>query len=125
MKGNVALLHPKLALGMLAGAEKVRYMVEKAEEGEEGGGRLSCGVWVGKRELVRVADGISVMEVQTRGAEEAGKLLKGERAKMVQKGDDEVQEYEKGPDASEVDEKMNDIEESDEESVGYETAIEM
>ncbi len=125
LRGSVALLHPKLELGMLAGAEKVRYTVEKADEEGEGGGRLSCSVSVGKRELVKVGDGISVLEIQTRGAEEAGNILKGEKAKMAEKGDVKVEQSKKGSDTFGTDEEINDVEESDGESMAYETANEM
>ncbi len=125
MEGNVALLHPKLELGMLASAEKVRYTVEKVREGEDGEGRLSCGVWVGERELVRVGGGISVMEVQTRGAEEAVCILKRERAKVAEKGDHGIERSQSRTNLSDSDDDMEDIDGSDKESMAYETASEM
>ena len=124
MEGNVALLHPKEELGMLADVEKVKYVVEKVEEVEQGGGRLSCGVWVGKREIVKVGGGISVIEVETRGAEEAGRILKAERAKRAEKENPGGQEAEQGPVMLEPDDKMDETYESDGDSMAYETANE-
>lgn len=124
MEGNIALLHPKEELGILADVEKVKYVVKKVEEVEQGGGRLSCGVWVGKREIVKVGRGISVIEVETRGAEEAGRILKAERAKKVEKGYPDEQEAEQGPVMPNSDDKMDGIDESDGESMAYETANE-
>ncbi|KAL8928886.1 MAG: hypothetical protein Q9208_001664 [Pyrenodesmia sp. 3 TL-2023] len=75
LQGGVALYHPKEELGQLADTESVRYEVFR-EGGEEK--RLGCVVWVGEREVARVGDGVSVLEVETRAAEEAGRVLKGE-----------------------------------------------
>lgn len=76
LHGGVALYHPKEELGQLADTESVRYEVFR-EDGEEK--RLGCVVWIGEREVTRVGDGVSVLEVETRAAEEAGRVLKGER----------------------------------------------
>ncbi|KAL8908051.1 MAG: hypothetical protein Q9207_001030 [Kuettlingeria erythrocarpa] len=76
LHGGVALYHPKEELGQLADTESVRYEVFR-EDGEEK--RLGCVVWIGEREFARVGDGVSVLEVETRAAEEAGRVLKGER----------------------------------------------
>ncbi|KAI4095920.1 MAG: hypothetical protein Q9206_000152 [Seirophora lacunosa] len=76
LEGGVALYHPKEELGQLADTETVRYEVFR-EEGEEK--RLGCVVRVGEREVAKAVDGVSVMEVETRAAEEAVRLLKGER----------------------------------------------
>lgn len=80
LAGGVALYHPKEELGQLADTETVRYEVFR-EEGEvkEGEKRLGCVVRVGERDIARVGGGVSVMEVETRGAEEAVRILKGEK----------------------------------------------
>ncbi len=82
LHGGVALYHPKEELGQLADTESVRYEVFR-EDGEEK--RLGCIVWIGERELARVGDGVSVLEVETRAAEEAGRVLKGERDGGIRK----------------------------------------
>lgn len=74
MEGNVALLHPKEELGQLAERDKVQYELGKV--GEEAKQRLTCTVLVGEREIVRVEDGLSTIEVQTRAAEEACRVMK-------------------------------------------------
>lgn len=74
MDENVALLHPKEELGQLADREKVRYELGKEGMGREQ--RLTCKVFVGERQVVRVGDGIGVMEVQTRAADGACRVLR-------------------------------------------------
>lgn len=76
LQGGVVFYHPKEELGQLADTESVRYEVFR-EEGEEK--RLGCVVWIGERDVARVGDGVSVSEVETRAAEEAGRVLKAER----------------------------------------------
>lgn len=94
-EGVVRVWHPKEELGVLAVDEKVRYEVfkeeEKAQEEENGQAsdgsgtdeeekrKLCCRVWIGEREVVNVSDGISVLEVETRAAEQAVDLLKAEK----------------------------------------------
>lgn len=73
---KVWLLHPKEEVGMLAGTEKVRYVV--AVEGEEGQKKWACEVWVGERRVVGVGDGTSRIEVETRAAGRAVEVLIGE-----------------------------------------------
>lgn len=82
LRGGVALYHPKEQLGQLADSESVRYEIFR-EEGEGMG--LSCVVLVGEREVARVGDGVSVMEVETRAAEEAVRVLEGEGAGLGKK----------------------------------------
>ena len=77
MQEHTSLLHPKQELGELADGEKVRYVL--GNEGEEVERRLTCSVLVGEREVVRVGDGSSPMEVQTRAADEACAILRKER----------------------------------------------
>lgn len=79
--------HPKEELGVVADKERVRYEVFRAkneEAGEEEKGELRCRVWVGERMVVEVGQGISGMEVETRGAEEAVKILKEEKEKGME-----------------------------------------
>ncbi|KAI4224392.1 MAG: hypothetical protein L6R36_004692 [Xanthoria steineri] len=85
MEGGVALYHPKEELGQLANTESVTYEIFRGQGGDAGGkeSRLGCVVWVGEREVARVGDGLCVLEVETRAAEEAVRILKTEtRAKM-------------------------------------------
>ena len=92
MEEQIALLHPKEELGRLADREKVKYVI--GEEGEEGKVRLTCGVLVGEREVVRVGDGLGRMEVQTRAADVACGILKGEAGRGGEGGKDETKEEE-------------------------------
>ncbi|KAL8734695.1 MAG: hypothetical protein Q9166_001351 [cf. Caloplaca sp. 2 TL-2023] len=82
LEGGVALYHPKEELGQLADTESVRYEVSREDEGEGEEKRLRCVVWIGEREVVRVGDGLCVLEVETRAAEEAVRLLKEERGRV-------------------------------------------
>lgn len=90
MNHGIALLHPKEELGRLADREKVKYVLgkEKKEEEEEGGGnvRLTCAVLVGEREVGRVGDGLSKMEVQTRAADLACTVLRKEGKRACAEG---------------------------------------
>ena len=81
MDGRVALLHPKEELGQLANHNRVEY--ELGKEGEVGHQRLICRVRVGGREIVTVSQGLSVIEVQTRAADEACKVMKKENVASV------------------------------------------
>ncbi|KAI4240417.1 MAG: hypothetical protein L6R40_005128 [Gallowayella cf. fulva] len=83
LEGGVALYHPKEELGQLADTESVRYEVFPQGD-EEGTGvgqekRLGCVVRVGEREVARVGGGLCVVEIETRGAEGAVRMLKEER----------------------------------------------
>ena len=79
LDGDVALLHPKEEVGQLAGIEKVKYVVKIEERKEEDkGGRLNCEIWVGQRMVVKVGGGVSRIEVETKAAEEAVRVLKAE-----------------------------------------------
>jgi len=86
-EGVVAVKHPKEEVGVVAGEQSVRYEVFKVvvndgegADGDDREGRLGCRVWVGEREAVCVGGGRSVLEVETRAAEEAVGLLKRELA---------------------------------------------
>ncbi|KAK0104085.1 Dicer-like protein 2 [Cadophora gregata f. sp. sojae] len=88
---DVQVLNPKEELGMLADTQRVKYVVALApvvvESGESEGSekvkRLACKVFVGDREVVSVIDGVSVVEVETRAAEEAVRILKAEKMEGV------------------------------------------
>ncbi|KAH7351083.1 dicer-like protein-like protein 2 [Rhexocercosporidium sp. MPI-PUGE-AT-0058] len=85
---DVQVLNPKEELGMLADTQKVKYVVARAPAREEEGSgsgemRFLCSVFVGEREVVAVRDGVSVVEVETRAAEEAVRVLKAERMECV------------------------------------------
>ena len=103
-RDNVHMLHPKEELGRLAGNEKVRY--ENREEGrgengvEEGG--WTCRVWVGEREVCKAGQGRSCTEVETRAADEAVRILKGEKAVDVEMGDVEMETEGLGEDEQEA-----------------------
>ena len=79
VEGSVALLHPKEELGQLADRNKVKYVPGKEEGEEVGRERLTCTILVGEREVVKVGDGLGLMEVQTRAAEKACNILRMER----------------------------------------------
>ncbi|KAI9055853.1 hypothetical protein LZ554_000792 [Drepanopeziza brunnea f. sp. 'monogermtubi'] len=79
--GDMEVYNPKEELGILAAAERVEYKVSTPPdkpEGEESRG-LVCRVFVGEREVVCVQDGVSKVEIETRGAEEAVRILRAER----------------------------------------------
>ncbi|KAJ5054159.1 uncharacterized protein L3040_000441 [Drepanopeziza brunnea f. sp. 'multigermtubi'] len=79
--GAMEVYNPKEELGILAAAERVEYKLSTAPdtpEGEESRG-LVCRVFVGEREIACVQDGVSRIEIETRGAEEAVRILRAER----------------------------------------------
>ena len=78
LDNEIAVLHPKEELGQLADQDKVKYILGK--EGEEGEERLTCTVNVGERPIVRVGDGLSTKEVETRAADVACSILRRERS---------------------------------------------
>lgn len=78
LENEIAVLHPKEELGQLADRDKVTYVLGK--EGEEGEERLTCTVIVGERPIVKLGEGLSTKEVQTRAADEACKILRRERS---------------------------------------------
>ena len=81
--GQVKLLHPKEEVGQLADTEGVRY-VHGLEEGRRA---YWCQVFVGEREVVRVGDGTSRFEVETRAAQEAVEKLLAEKRELNVAGD--------------------------------------
>lgn len=78
LDNEIAVLHPKEELGQLADQNKVIYVL--GEEGEDGKERLTCTVTVGERSILRVGDGLSTMEVQTRAADETCRILRREKS---------------------------------------------
>ncbi len=96
IRQDIVLLHPKEKLGQLADTEAVTYTRQREAKKEEGGvregegiieeeqvrGKLTCAIKVGDREIVRVSDGISVVEVETRAAAEAVRILEAEGRKL-------------------------------------------
>lgn len=86
MDGEFALLHPKEELGQLANQEKVNYVtVFEDEEDEEDGMKkvLTCVVSMGEREIAKIRGGANVIDVETRVAEEAVRIIKEERATLT------------------------------------------
>lgn len=82
LRDTVHMLHPKEELGRVAGNEKVKYEnweERRSENGVEEGG-WACRVWVGEREVCKAGQGRSCMEVETRAADEAVRILRGEKA---------------------------------------------
>lgn len=82
LRGGVALYHPKEKLGQLADSESVRYEVFREEVKDKG---LGCVVWVGEKPVATVGDGVTVMEVETRAAKEAVRVLETEGARLGKK----------------------------------------
>ena len=105
LENEIAVLHPKEELGQLADHDKVRYVLGK--EGEEGEERLSCTVIVGETPVVKVGDGLSTMEVQTRAADEACKILRRERSTSGNGGRKEVVKAEGADRQGKDDETLN------------------
>lgn len=97
---DVALLHPKEKLGQLADTETVKYNRQRGTKAEgdtvdkgageddienelkDEPGRWTCVVTVGEREIVQVRDGISRLEVETRAAAEAVRILEMEGRRL-------------------------------------------
>ena len=83
LENDIAVLHPKEELGQLADQDEVRYVLGKeVGEGEE---CLTCTVIVGERPILSVGNGLGTMELETRAADEACKILRRERS-MAGKG---------------------------------------
>lgn len=88
MDGEFELLHPKEEFGRLANQEKVKYVtvIEDEEGGEDGVKKLlTCTVSMGERELAKVRGGANVIDVETRVADEAVRIIKAERATLTKK----------------------------------------
>lgn len=80
LDNDIAVLHPKEELGQLADHDKVNYVLEK--EVGEGKESLTCTVIVGERPVLRVGNGLGTMEVETRAADEACRILRRERSML-------------------------------------------
>ena len=92
---TVHLMHPKEKLGIVAGEKKVKYENQFHEEGLEGEKwGWACKVWIGEREICVAEQGRNRMEAETRGAEEAVRILNEEREKISREGDLEMEEDE-------------------------------
>lgn len=88
MEGEIELLHPKEELGKLANQEKVKYgtVIQDDEAAEDGVKKiLTCVVSVGEREIAKIRGGANVIDVETRVAEEAVRIIKAERATLEKK----------------------------------------
>ena len=118
LDGDASLMHPKEELGIVADQEAVKYKVEivgKEGEGKENsadagneqvGGRLVCTVQVGEREIVKTVGGVSRLEIETRAAEEAVRILKEKNGKGKSKprhdGDESMDDAAAGAQAHET-----------------------
>ncbi len=67
--------------GQLADRDKVEYTNTVGKDEEERK-RLTCKVRVGERDIVEVGDGLTRMEVETRAADEACKILRREGRRL-------------------------------------------
>lgn len=77
LRDEVKVWHPKEELGRLAGTEKVEYVIEAKESGDDGVREFTCRVLVGDRVVADVSGGVSREEVRTRAAEEAIRYYDG------------------------------------------------
>ena len=91
---DITLLHPKEELGMVADREAVKYIVEVQEQdsdeqgsglpNEKTHGGLICTTMVGGQEVSKVKGGVSRLELETRAAQAALKVLKERKAGKTQ-----------------------------------------
>ncbi|MCJ1274748.1 Dicer-like protein 2 [Puttea exsequens] len=117
---GVALLHPKQELGQLSNQNTVEYVLGR--EGE----RLTCAVKFGDREIVRVGDGLSVMEVQTRAADEACRIVKEEIEEAKTSGVGDFQrERTHMYDLGDSDDSMKSVDEDMDKEIGEENTSEL
>ena len=114
LNSDIAVLHPKEELGHLAGQDTVRYVLGKEGEEEEREERLTCTVIVGGRPILRVGDGLSTMEVQTKAADEECEILRPERSMSGNRGISEVVRAVKADGQGEGDETLSEDEIEDE-----------
>lgn len=80
--------------GQLADQDKVTYTIAVDEDNETGKKRLTCNVMLGEREIVNVGDGLTRMEVETRAADEACKILRTEGRTLGKGRNDTAHEVE-------------------------------
>lgn len=124
MQDRIAMLHPKEELGQLSNQDTVKYVMGK--EGAEGNLRLTCTVMLGDTKVVSVGDGLSSMDVQTRAAGEACKILRREGRRIRNNMGYSNQEAEDGVqvegEAEDVEREGGpDQEMTDDTSVGYDS----
>ena len=74
IEDNVALLHPKEQLGMVADTESVTYQLG-CRKGKGDQKEYTCKVLVGEEEIVDLDGGVGKSEVQVRAAERAIEVL--------------------------------------------------
>ncbi|KZF20015.1 hypothetical protein L228DRAFT_214035 [Xylona heveae TC161] len=80
VSGQVHMLHPKEELGRLASNKRIRYTTGIEEV--EGNNRYWCSVSMDEEKICRVSDGVSRVEVETRAADNALKVLFQERPQL-------------------------------------------
>lgn len=85
MDGKFALLHPKEELGQLANQEKVKYVTVNEDDEDCVKKVLTCVVLIGEREIAKIRGGANLIDVETRAAEEAVRIIKAERAPLQRK----------------------------------------
>ncbi|KAB8290244.1 hypothetical protein EYC80_011111 [Monilinia laxa] len=82
LKDGVRIMHPKEELGIVAGNDKVKYVLRNKKIGDgdehkqEGGLEYMCKVFVGGKEIVDVGGGVRKEEIQATAAEKAMEILK-------------------------------------------------
>ncbi|RAL58358.1 hypothetical protein DID88_005775 [Monilinia fructigena] len=93
LKDGVRIMHPKEELGIVAGNDKVKYVLRNKKIGDgdehiqEGRIEYMCKVFVGGEEIVDVEGGVRKEEIQATAAEKAIEILKArdrDRAKDEQ-----------------------------------------
>jgi len=88
LRDDVHVLHPKEELGILADTETVKYVIDARKSEASEGLEYLCTVLIGDVKVVSVDGGISKVEVKTKAAECAVKLLKrGREAAKIGGGD--------------------------------------
>ena len=89
------MLTRQSSIGQLADQDKVEYTVTMGQAQSEKK-RLTCKINVGERDIVTVGDGLSRMEVETRAADEACKILRREGRRLgkgrTQTVDEEIED---------------------------------
>ena len=80
------MLDPKQGLGIAAGCEKVKYITKHDQDG------WNCRVVVGERKIVEFRGGSSSVHAATAAADEAIKVLKGEREPTLWLDDEDGEE---------------------------------
>ncbi|KAI1921597.1 Dicer-like protein 2 [Ophidiomyces ophidiicola] len=73
---DIDFMHPKQRLGQLANTLPVRYETKSIRDQE--GERWECTVWVADEEIVRIDNGVSGIEAETRAADAAVAILRAD-----------------------------------------------